>query len=322
MIRNDLELLSLVNNNKTKHNMSTLVTTVKAVTPELAAEILSKLEKSQTEGTFRQRNARDRAIHRYAQDMKAGKWILTHQGIAFDDKERLIDGQNRLWAVVRSKVTVLMTVTTGVPHNGKLTAMDVIDIGSPRTVAQAFQVSHGYGSEAGEVANLARQIVRMVMSTRDSLGTEKKVTGQTVQVSVAEALFVIEELNYINSFERLCAIITQRSLRRAPLVAPWCWYHMIKPKKAEQFATAYATLEGLEIGSPALALFRYFTNPTQQRRVRTSETEKQSITASALRCHDSGTKLLKTLPSVKEALRWLVKENEAHADKILKRVLL
>lgn len=302
--------------------MSNQQTTVTQITPEWAQEVLDKLGEAQISGTFRQRSARERAIQRYAQDMKAGKWILTHQGIAFDDKGRLIDGQNRLWAVVRSNVTVPMSVTTGIPHNGKLTAMDVIDLGSTRTVAQAFQVSHGYGPESSELAILARQIVRMVISTRDTAGTTAKVSGQTIQVSVAEALFIIEELNYGHSFERLCAIMPQRKLRRGPVVSAWCWYHMIRPRKAEDFATQYATLEGLEHGNPALALFRYVSNPEQYRRTRLSLTEQISVTALAIKCHDAGEKLFKPTPSVKESLRWLVKENQSHADKILKRVLL
>lgn len=302
--------------------MSNQQTSIKYITPEWAKQVLDKLDEQQLAGTFRQRGARERAIQRYAQDMKAGKWILTHQGIAFDDKGRLIDGQNRLWAVVRSNVTVPMSVTTGIPHNGKLTAMDVIDLGAQRSLAQAFQVSHGYGPESTELAVLARQIVRMVISTKDTAGTTSKVTGQTIQVSVAEALFIIEELNYGHSFERLCAIMPERKLRRGPVVSAWCWYHMIKPRKAEDFATQYATLEGLEHGNPALALFRYVTNPTNQRRVRLSLTEQISVSALAIKYHDAGEKLFKPTPSVKESLRWLVKENQAHADKILKRVLL
>lgn len=297
---------------------TSLQSAVTTITPKWAQAVLEKLMESQTEGTFRQRAARERAIHRYAQDMKAGKWILTHQGIAFDDKDRLIDGQNRLWAVVRSNCEVPMVVTTGIPHNGKLTAMDVIDGGSPRTMAQAFQVSHGYGGEATELSVLARQIVRMVISTSDAKG----VTGQTVQVSVAEALFILEELNFVASFERLSAIIVARKLRRGPLCAPWCWYHIIKPKKAERFATDYANLEGLEKGNPALALFRYHTNPTGQRRVRLSLTEQQSVTACAIKAFDEGVSLANPVPSVRVALRWLVNENKPLADKIIKRVLL
>lgn len=291
-------------------------TKIQSITPAWAQQKLNELTQVQTEGSFRQRDARERAIHRYAQDMKAGKWITTHQGIGFDDKGRLIDGQNRLWAIVKSGCTVDMLVTTGINHNGKVTAMDVIDGGSPRTMAQALQVSHGHGGEAVELAMLARQIVRMVSGV-SKLRQEKK----SPQVSTAQALFILKDLNYEASFERFCAIVALRKLRRGPFTAPWCWYHMVSPKKAEKFALEYATLEGLSKGAPALSLFRYFSNTNSARRVAKSDLEKQSISASAMKSFDQGTQVGNLIPSVKDALTWLVDLNPTHATKIAEMVL-
>lgn len=295
--------------------MSTLKTEIREITPTWAQEQLSKLEESLNKGTFRQRAARKATIHRYAQDMKNGKWVLTHQGIAFNERDQLIDGQNRLWAIVRSGCTVPMMVTTGIPHNGKLTAMDVIDNGASRTLAQAFQVSHGYGHEALELAMLAKQIVRMVLGTSD-LGRKK-----VHQVSVALALFIIEELNYRNSFERIQNLIPLRKLRLGPIIAPLAWYHMLKPKKAERFASDFALLEGLAKGSPALVLYRYVTNSSGERRKPTSTLEKQSITALAIQRYDEGGELDRAMVSVGKALRWLVMENKEHADKIMNKLV-
>jgi len=47
--------------------------------------------------------------------MKAGRWKLTHVGIAFDINNVLQDGQHRLWAVVFSGRTVEMSVTFNTP---------------------------------------------------------------------------------------------------------------------------------------------------------------------------------------------------------------
>ncbi len=44
-------------------------------------------------------------------EMKAGRWKLTHEGIAFDINGILQDGQHRLWAIVLSSCTVEMNVT-------------------------------------------------------------------------------------------------------------------------------------------------------------------------------------------------------------------
>lgn len=52
-------------------------------------------------------------VKRYADDIKNGRWMLTHQGPAFDDSDRLIDGQHRLSAVIESGIPVPMYVTFG-----------------------------------------------------------------------------------------------------------------------------------------------------------------------------------------------------------------
>src|SRR4051812_36080512 len=98
-----------------------------SITPAIAAAILKN--------NIANRPVRQMAIDEYAQEMSAGRWALTHQGIAIDEKNTLLDGQHRLLAVMQSGVTVVMQVTRGVPvtasGNGVFT-MDVIDNGRTR----------------------------------------------------------------------------------------------------------------------------------------------------------------------------------------------
>ena len=73
-------------------------TTVVDVTVLLARKML--------EGDAQNRDISDRTVQKYAMIMLAGKWKLTHQGVAFSDEETvsktgekrelLIDGQHRL----------------------------------------------------------------------------------------------------------------------------------------------------------------------------------------------------------------------------------
>lgn len=167
-------------------------TEIKEITPQWASEKLAELEQRQNKGEFVQRPPRARAIQRYTQDMKAGKWLLTHQGIAFSKAGDLLDGQNRLWAVVKSGCTVRMLVTTEVPGNGTLTAMDVIDGGMTRSVGESLKVSHGM-SYAQELAVCAMQIINFTIAATPN------VKKQSVQVSVSQALFVLNELTSANT---------------------------------------------------------------------------------------------------------------------------
>src|SRR5437870_5147015 len=74
------------------------------VGPELATRWL--------EGNVHNRKLREDVVARYARDMKAGRWLLTHEPIAFNKNgDTLVDGQHRLWAVVESGATVAPVLT-------------------------------------------------------------------------------------------------------------------------------------------------------------------------------------------------------------------
>jgi hypothetical protein len=61
--------------------------------------------------------------------IKAGRFQCTHQGIALDDNNCVIDGQHRLAAIIKSGCSVYMLVSKGVPIEARL----AIDTGKPRT---------------------------------------------------------------------------------------------------------------------------------------------------------------------------------------------
>jgi len=59
-----------------------------------------------------------------------GAWKLTHQGIAFDQDGRLIDGEHRLWAIVRAGKSVPMFVARGISMESR----EGMDKGRKRTL--------------------------------------------------------------------------------------------------------------------------------------------------------------------------------------------
>ena len=97
--------------------------TVIDVSPALAAMWLAQVHPDQ-------RRLRSGWVDTLATDMVAGRWKLTHQGIAFDTHGRLLDGQHRLQAVVASDVTVRMKVDFGIDPS----AYEVTDAGRPRSI--------------------------------------------------------------------------------------------------------------------------------------------------------------------------------------------
>lgn len=99
------------------------------ITPETAARYL--------ESNLGNRKMRAHKIKQFASDMKNGRWMLTHQGIAFFDDGGLMDGQHRLAAVVESGVPVRMVVMRGF---GRIVA-HAIDSGTKRNEVDAERLN-------------------------------------------------------------------------------------------------------------------------------------------------------------------------------------
>lgn len=73
----------------------------------------------------------------YADDMANGRWLETHQGIAFYEDGVLADGQTRLKAITIAKKSIPMQVTFGVPKPSGL----CIDIHRRRTFSNQLAMT-------------------------------------------------------------------------------------------------------------------------------------------------------------------------------------
>ncbi|HEY5457051.1 MAG TPA: hypothetical protein VIJ96_16425, partial [Acidothermaceae bacterium] len=117
---------------------------VQTITPAKAAEWL--------EANTTNRPVSRTVVRAFADAMKRGEWIVTHQGIAFDVSGVLIDGQHRLAAVVEADVPVAMTVFTDVDDG----TFDVLDTGKRRNAADVLAI------EGEKSATMLAAMVRTV----------------------------------------------------------------------------------------------------------------------------------------------------------------
>lgn len=107
-----------------------------AVTAKLAAQWLEKNSEDN-------RNPKSGRIPGYARDMASGRWNSdSGETIKFDVFGNLIDGQNRLFAVIQANATspgivVEFDVARGLPSE----AMQVIDSGASRTFSDTLKIS-------------------------------------------------------------------------------------------------------------------------------------------------------------------------------------
>lgn len=107
------------------------------ITPDKAMELLKKNE-------AKNRRPKPGKIARYATDMKEGRWkCSTWEPIKIAEDGSLIDGQNRLYAVVKSGASILFHAAFNVPKD----VFDVLDTGTPRNASDVFTIAGiKYGS--------------------------------------------------------------------------------------------------------------------------------------------------------------------------------
>jgi hypothetical protein len=216
-------------------------TEIVLVTPKTAKQWMDKVDPA------KQRNLNPRTVTQYATAMRLGHWILTHQGIAFDDAGNLCDGQHRVAAIVESGVSVKMMVTTGMDEKqGELFTFDAIDRGSLRGIGQQLQVRHGV-TNANRMSGAARTIA--LLCTRSS----EKMT-------VATTLAVLEK--YGAQIRRvLNAIIRPQALAGGGAAGTMAFCLKAVPSLST-FVDRVGDGDGVKKGDPAYALREYLLTNT------------------------------------------------------------
>lgn len=130
-----------------------MYTVVMLVGPDLAIKWL--------EYNTRNRPLDQKHVDYLTAEMKAGRWKLTHVGIAFDINNVLQDGQHRLWAIVFSGRTVEMSVTFNTPQD----CIQYVDGGKKRMAHERMHLSGRYQGGVGR--NHLAALRAMVQGVQD-----------------------------------------------------------------------------------------------------------------------------------------------------------
>lgn len=125
------------------------------ITPEMARHWIEKANHNNPRKKINWNNVR-----KFAQAIKDGKWTTTHQGIAFDKFNRLVDGQHRLLAIIESGIAIYLMVTFGV----SLDAVPDMDQGLKRDTATLLNIDDRC---AGVVSFLTRLAISQRPSRHD-----------------------------------------------------------------------------------------------------------------------------------------------------------
>ena len=193
------------------------------------------------------RRVREMVVRGFTREMRAGEWLVNHQGIAFDQKGNLLDGQHRLRALVRSNRPVRMLVSTGWPakHEAvRSTTMDTVDRGTPRTVVDMLELQHAL-SDAKWV-QMAVNIICLVASNGNTHRASAALTLQVVEHFTAGIKFAVQTK------------VQVPGLRNAAVIGAAALAFEVDPAVAKEFFDRLYHGHSLEKGSPILILRNYF----------------------------------------------------------------
>lgn len=176
-----------------------------------------------------------------ARDMRAGKWLLTHQGIAFDPEGWLIDGQHRLTAIIQAEMTIRISVTRNVPRE----VWEVLDTGRVRTLTDMFRLNLS-ANAAREVATVARRVTLWNMG---------KPYTRSISPTRSEVMATVDADPTILSAGDYAFMWRARPIIAGSLAGfGWWLFNGISPEHAQMFMAQVAKGVNLDAKDPAYIL--------------------------------------------------------------------
>lgn len=147
--------------------MSELNVSVENITPEMAKVYLGE--------NGINRNISLSRVNCFADDMKKGNWQLNGEGIHFNTKGVLINGQHRLSAIIKANCIVPMLVIRNVPDE-----VNLYDRGRNRNIVDSFIIS-GMSKDVANATNVAIAKLYYYVHTGNSQVSESAIMNFLVR---------------------------------------------------------------------------------------------------------------------------------------------
>ena len=178
-------------------------------------------------------------MEQYKKMMLTGEWKFHSQGIILDDKNNILTGQKRLWAVILSGIPQYFRVSRGTPSN----TSHLIDRGTPQSARDlASRLSERKHSPTeGSIARamfavdkkirpsvdeMAFKIVEcselLEIATKQLRGT-KKTKGILMITGAICWLAHHKDSSYIDLFALTTELERELNNELSPMVADECW---------------------------------------------------------------------------------------------------
>lgn len=196
-------------------------------------------------------------VDAYVEAIRAGRWLLTPEGVMFDTQGRLIDGQHRLTAIAQAGTPVKMVVWRNVPFD----VMSVVNTGVARSLADVLTVTGAVGVQGAPKVAVARATaVNLIFHPEQ--GTKKLRPDQYERVIENFGSDIEWTLtSYPNNGGSMNSTLS-RKVRSVMVMGALAVAHKKFPGPTEMFADRLDTGLELKEGDPAHALRRYLDGIT------------------------------------------------------------
>ena len=224
------------------------------VTPELAAQMLRK--------NTMNRNISAIAVKRYAQAMLSGEWEMNGETIIVATDGTIIDGQQRLHAVIESGKTIPFLIV----YNVKKTSISTVDTGVGRTFRHILQIK---GSKHATTAATLTKLAWVY----DNFDHELKDFSSNISLrNTVLELYYDENRDLI---ERAAAVADNGAHHFVKSYMALAYYLFARksPAKADEFIYQVKTGANITTKHPAMTLrLRLYDNVTRKVKMSVRET--------------------------------------------------
>ena len=214
---------------------------VEEITPEIAREML-------THNTHN-RNPKKNVIVQITEDILADKFGFTGDAIKFSKSGQLLDGQNRLYAVIAANKSITVLVIRGLPEE----AQEVMDQGARRSLPDILKLRGEKHSDSLATATRALYAYRRVR--------EPYPPSLSIQPSTRQLLAELEEFPELR---RSAAFTDQKKSAVSHIIAPSAigvfhlLLHRVDADDAGDFFRQLLGEEGMDTGNPVHMLRERF----------------------------------------------------------------
>lgn len=200
------------------------------ITPEQAMVILENHNPNN-------RTIARNTVEAYAREMRAGRWGLSNDAMAFDVDGNLLNGQHRLTACILADVPIPVAIMRNVPREDQ----DRMDLGRPRHIADILHMK-GY-----KYSHRLSGALRAMWNMKD-------LTNWTRKVAPGELLAIAER--HPKLIESVIASEEVKAFPRNGVTAVhYVATHLLnEPEKANAFMGVFATGVPTYPGDPAHVL--------------------------------------------------------------------